>query len=151
MKEKVHYGQYLVIMMDLLGQKEMYKNLESFSHSDIKPNPDFVKHLSNFIKTIDDFKRDIDSFMDGANSYEHKLSYPEHANEFVAKTKKELCKTQRFSDGIMVFVPLMDDGKSLPVSSIFSALTCTASTMLMSLARRNPIRVGIGIGGGSRN
>lgn len=147
MKSEVHYGQYFVIMMDLLGQKEMYKVLESFPYSEGEPRYEFKEKLIQFIRMIEYFKKDVDSFLGGTNSYESQIEWPKEAEEFLRKSKKEQCKVQRFSDGIMVYVPLGDAEKSFPVSSVFTALLCSASTMLVSLAKGNPIRAGIGIGG----
>lgn len=146
MKSEVHYCQYLVCMIDLLGQKEMYKVLESYQIGD--KNSDFIEQLIKFIRVIESFKRDVDSFFDASEKYESKIKWPEHAHEFVEKTKKELCKIQRFSDGIMIYVPLVETNESFPVSSVLTALLCTASTMLTSLAKGNPVRAGIAIGGG---
>lgn len=146
MKDKIDYCQYFVCMMDLLGQKEMYKELESYPRAN--KNPEFLEKLIQFIQAIEYFKRDVDSFLNATRNYESQLNWPSHAEGFVSKTKKDLCKLQRFSDGIMVYVPLADTQDAFPVSSVFTALLCTASTMLISLAKGNPIRVGIGVGGG---
>lgn len=149
MKNKVLYGKYVVILMDLLGQKEMYKTLESFQHPMGDQEPEFTEKLTQFIRMIEYFKRDVDSFLDAVNKYEPQIKWPNHVQKFVTKTTTDICKIQRFSDGIMVFVPLGNTNDSFPISSVYTALLCATSTMLNSLAKGNPIRAGIGIGGGA--
>ena len=127
----------------------MYKTLENFEDPTGEREHEFREKLIQFIGMIENFKKDVDLFLVSSNEYESQIDWPEHAQEFVTKTRKELCKIQRFSDGIMVFVPLGDSADSFPISSVFTALVCSASTMLNSLARKNPIRAGIGIGGGA--
>jgi hypothetical protein len=134
-------------MMDLLGQKEMYKVLEDFPDSEDGLNTEFKDKLIHFVRMIDYFKKDVDSFLYGANIRESHFECPEEAKAFLTKSKTEISKVQRFSDGIMVYVSLAETDDSFPVSSVFTALICAASIMLISLAKGNPIRVGIGIGG----
>lgn len=146
MKSEVHYCQYIVCMMDLMGQKKMYETLESYSMEN--ENHDFLNRIIDFIRSIEYFKKDVDSFFNSIESYKSPLEWPKGSENFVSKFTKNTCKIQRFSDGIMVFSPLADTKESAPISSMLNALLCTASTMLSSLAKGNPIRVGIGIGGG---
>ncbi len=145
MKSEVNYGHYIVCMMDLLGQKEMYKVLESYPIGD--GNLEFTEQLIKFIRVIEYFKRDVDSFFEGTNEYESRLYLPPSAQELLSKSRKNICKTQRFSDGILIYVSLASTTTSFPVSSVLNALLCTASTMLVSLAKGHPIRVGVAIGG----
>jgi len=149
MQNKVFYGKYVVILMDLLGQKEMYKTLEGFKYPMGDQESEFTEKLTQFIRMIEYFKRDVDSFLDAVNEYEPQIKHPSHVQQFVTKTTTDICKVQRFSDGIMVFVPLGNTDDSFPISSVYTALLCATSTMLNSLAKGNPIRAGIGIGGGA--
>ena len=89
----------------------------------------------------------MDIFLDSSDKYESPFNWPEDAKQFLEKSKIETCKVQRFSDGVMVYVPLGHTGESFPVSSVMTALLCTASTMMVSLAKKTPIRMGIAIGG----
>lgn len=145
MKEKAFYGKYFVIMMDLLGQKEMYKALEK--HHD-QSGEEFKLLLDKFVGQIEFFKKDVDSFLNSMEKTETRMDIPEAHKELVKTYRKKVYKVQRFSDGIMLYVPLATSGEELPVFSVLSSLICAGATMLVSLARGNPIRVGVGIGGG---
>ena len=149
MKTDVFYGQHLVCFMDLLGQKDMYKAIERFPFDPVNKNKEFHNLLVRFIRMIKFFKSDIDSFFGGLEEYESILPWPDSEKELRDKANKNICKIQRFSDGIVVFVPLKEIDHAYPISSVFNALGCTASTVLTSLARGTPIRVGIAIGGGA--
>lgn len=145
MKEKVFYGKYFVVMMDLLGQKEMYRKLEEHSAPE---SSEFKALLKKFIGQIEYFKRDVDNFLKSMENFQPELEYPAEHKKLIARYRKKIYKIQRFSDGIMMYVPLAHRSDAMPISSVYSSLVCAGSTMLMSLARGNPIRVGIGIGGG---
>lgn len=146
MKSKVQYCQYIVCMMDLLGQKKMYERLEQYPIGN--SDPEFQEQIIYFIRSIEYFKRDVESFFIATEKYESTLEWSKDAKDYLLKFNNNLCKIQRFSDGILVYVPLAETRDSYPISSVLNALLCTASTMLISLAKQNPIRVGIGIGGG---
>lgn len=125
----------------------MYKELESFQDPDRENREEFRGKLIEFIRSIEYFKQDVDSFFNASDDYEPQYEWPKEAKDFISRTSNEMYKTQRFSDGIMIYSPLIENEEGATASSILTALTCTASTMLMSLARGNPIRVGVGIGG----
>lgn len=147
MKEKVKYGQYVVIMLDLLGQSQMYKELEILQRKSPRGSEEFREKLIGFIRSVEYFKRGVDSFLDVRESTDVPKFFPDEAKEFYCKASIDLTKIQRFSDGIMVYVPLMQNGKSFPISSVMTAFCCTGSTILSQFAAGNPIRVGIGLGG----
>ena len=62
--------------------------------------------------------------------------------------ERRVCKIQRFSDGLVIFVPLLHDHTHFPIGSVYKALGGGALLMLSCLARKSPIRGGIAVGGG---
>jgi len=58
-------------------------------------------------------------------------------------------KTERFSDGIMLYISLRDYENHSPCSAIFSLLKACGKIMLISLAAKTPIRGGLDVGTGS--
>lgn len=59
-----------------------------------------------------------------------------------------MLKTQRFSDGLIVFATLCDPAAVSPLKPMFFLLGCCANVMAVTLARGTPIRGGIAIGAG---
>lgn len=147
MKDEVEYGQYVVVMLDLLGQSQMYKELEALQRKSPFGSEEFRDQLIRFIRSVEYFKRGVDSFLEGNQSKSMPDFLPDEAREFYSKAGSDITRIQRFSDGIMVYVPLMKNGKSFPISSVMTAFCCTGTTILSQFAAGNPIRVGIGLGG----
>jgi len=147
LKENVEYGQYIVVMLDLLGQNQMYEELEVLRRKSPLGSEEFRDQLIKFIRSIEYFKGGVDSFLEHKSSKGIPEFLPDEAREFYGKASNDITKIQRFSDGIMVYVPLIKNGQSFPISSVMTALCCTGSTILSQFAIGNPIRVGIGLGG----
>ena len=147
MQEQVNYGQHVVAMIDLLGQSKMYSGLEAFQREHPPGTVEFREKLIEFIRAIDGFKDSVDAFLNIRRNPETPANLPEEAKEFYEKAKSEITKVQRFSDGIMAYVPLMDNDNAIPITSVMTILSCLGSTMLVQFAKGNPIRAGIGLGG----
>lgn len=147
MKEKVIYGKHVVIIMDLLGQTEMYKTLESLQNNTEQDKDAFQNKLHEFVRAIDYFKLDVDSFLEESKVVEIPESLSEKAKTFHKKANSAIFKTQRFSDGNMIFVPLLENEDAIPISSVMTILSCSGYAILSSLAKGNPIRCGVGLGG----
>lgn len=90
----------------------------------------------------------MERFFEGYDSHESELPWPEELAEFREKMGRYVCKVQRFSDGLVIFVPLQDDGTHFPIGSVYRALGGAALVMLNSLAKGSPVRGAIAVGGG---
>lgn len=142
------YGMYLAIFIDLLGHRDLYKKIEVIPPPGSPNHAEFTEVVTKFIRQIHFLKEDVDKFFQGYDSYKSELPWPEHLDEFRERMKRHVCKIQRFSDGLVIFVPLQNDGSHFPIGSVYRALAGAALVMLNSLARGSPVRGGIAVGGG---
>jgi hypothetical protein len=96
----------------------------------------FIQHnFSNFIDSSNDWHQ---SEIEGISK---------DVGEKVQKYRITGIRSQRFSDGLVLFFPLREDGH-YPLGSTYSALCACASMMLCGLDRGFPFRAGIAIGAG---
>lgn len=137
-------------MLDLLGESEKYRRLESYPWVRTKEqDEDFRNDLIYFIKTIEDFKSDLDAFLLSAASPRNP---PPDLSASELRLFNEMdgfdIKSQRFSDGILLFAGLMGNAGS-GINSMYYIAGGVASTMLMQLARGVALRGGLALGGGA--
>lgn len=147
MKENASYGKHVVCMLDLLGESARYEKLESYPWPrSIQQQKDFDNDLHRFVATITNFKGDLDRFL-----VSPERTAPANLSPAEATAYNEMghfnVKTQRFSDGITLFSPLIE-GYVSGINSLYFQLSGICSTTLMQMQRRVTIRGGIAIGGG---
>ncbi len=132
-------ANFAVAFIDILGQKR-----EMGKCGPLSENQEEAKALA--IR----FYRKIRNLQDWFNDF-HKYSKQEpdlsqvperFRDEFRAGMKTEI-KFQRFSDGIMSYVPLSTELVTTPLNGIYGLLATCGSICLMSLAHAQPIRAGI--------
>ena len=144
----IAYGMYLAVFLDLLGHRELYAKIADIPPETTPERAAFTEHVVEFIRQIHYLKLDVERFFEGYDSHESDLPWPDEMAEFRQKMSRHVCKIQRFSDGLVIFVPLQDDREHFPISSVYRALGGAALVMLNSLARGSPVRGGIAVGGG---
>jgi len=136
--EQKHYilGHHLVAFLDVLGQREQFRQLR------LPKTPDEETHAKEVIKNTAGyvlglrqlFRTQFEVFEQGAqmNAYTNEPVQP----SFVG-----------FSDSFVTSVPLRDDGTGLVrVVTVFSALSSAAVVMIHSFAAKHALRGGIDVG-----
>ncbi|GAB1041244.1 hypothetical protein [Shewanella algae] len=142
------FANYLAVFIDLLGHRDLYDKIAEIPPDGSEELSEFTSNVVEFIRSIEYLSKDVENYFTGHDSHESDLPWPEELAEFRAKMKNRICKVQRFSDGLVIFVPLKNDETHFPIGSVYKALGAAAMLILGSLAKGSPVRGGIAIGGG---
>ena len=148
-KANINYHYYLLAFIDVLGQKEAFKNLENQSLTDNHPKLiEAHKQTAFFVETLrTGFKDFFDAY---TVEKEPLVKVPsEKMDQFKAMLKSNL-KHQRFSDCIQAYVCLHTDKyHSNAINGVFGALLACGGMLLLSLATKKAFRAGIEVGLGT--
>ena len=138
---------YLVCFIDLLGQKEMYKSIEKPPETGEPVPIEFQENVAAFIGSIEFLKENVESYFSGFDNFESTRNWPPELADFRRKMNNHICKVQRFSDGLILYVPLNETDDLMPIGSVYRAFGTAAMATLNCIARGTPVRSGIAIGG----
>ena len=148
-KGNINYYYYLVVFIDVLGQKEAFQNLGNQPLTDNHPKLiEAHKQTAFFVETLrNGFKDFFDAYT--AEKEPSVKVMPEKMDQFKAMLKSNL-KHQRFSDCIQAYVCLHTDKyHSNAINGVFGALLACGSMLLLSLATKKAFRAGIEVGLGT--
>lgn len=148
-KGNINYYYYLVVFIDVLGQKEAFQNLGNQPLADNHPKLiEAHKQTAFFVETLrNGFKDFFDAYT--AEKEPSVKVMPEKMDQFKAMLKSNL-KHQRFSDCIQAYVCLHTDKyHSNAINGVFGALLACGSMLLLSLATKKAFRAGIEVGLGT--
>jgi len=144
-------GYYVVAFIDLLGQQEHLRALADL------PNKQDPSQMENFRATlkqtygvVDGMRKSFEKFF---NSFSQRTISQSRLNQLNAEQKKQYIELtsypiqfQRFSDSMVIFLPLRTDVYKLPTAGIFGILGAAATSFICQLAAGHPIRGGIDVG-----
>lgn len=148
-KGNINYYYYLLAFIDVLGQKEVFQNLENQPLTDNHPQLiEAHKQTAFFVETLrDGFEDFFDAYT--AEKEPSVKVVPEKMDQFKAMLKSNL-KHQRFSDCIQAYVCLHTDKyHSNAVNGVFGTLLACGGMLLLSLASKKAFRAGIEVGLGT--
>lgn len=149
--EKLIAYNYCIAFIDLLGQREQYKNeglLPNFTSD--QEREAFNQKLFNTIGPIIRLQERADDMMKGAlpdKSRIPKVVPLEHHETFL-ETRRSNMKQQRWSDGLVLFQYLNDQDIRCPVNGIFSIFGTAGTLCFLGLAEKQPVRGAIDIAWG---
>jgi hypothetical protein len=142
--DEVQLCDYAVAFIDLLGQKASMPG----RHLPADPN-DALQLVKNSVGEIIGTQNLFEKF------YRSYKSEPRVYSSLTLQMQKELpdmapgeLRWQRFSDGLVVFIPLGDGMIQSPVNSILCMLLAAGSLCFAGLAAKSPIRAGIDVAWG---
>lgn len=148
-KDNINYYYYLVAFIDVLGQKEAFRDLENQSLED--NHPKLIEAHKQTALFIDTLRNGFKDFFD-AYTTEKEPSIqvdPTKMDQFKAMLKSNL-KHQRFSDCIQAYVSLhTDQYHSNAINGVFGTMLACGGMLLLSLAMKKAFRAGIEVGIGT--
>lgn len=147
MNKDLQFQHYLVVYLDLLGQKESLRKITALPLDD-KEKGNFIAAIKGSFGKVDMIRDSFKTYFTTHDSYPPNtgLVAPEFREEFVAAQKSEAffyC----FSDTIILAVPLMNnDENCTPMNGVNAALVATCGIGLFGLSVRVPVRAGLDVG-----
>jgi hypothetical protein len=144
-EESLTFGHYLVAFVDLLGQRDKLKNFHSIPDEENESERrEFLALAKETIGAVDDLQQTTRSF------FEEWTKIPQAVlsqnipglHRFNGAT----IKFQHFTDGLVIYVPLMENADYLPAKNVFAALATCGMLCLVGLAKEKPVRIGVAIG-----
>jgi len=151
MGRKINY--YLAVFIDVLGQGEKLKEIKN-----LPKNDDEAKKFNQLFKetmgAVQEVHNSFDSFFNSFNStnLEKPIDFDnwnKDEQKIYIESKKNNLKYLKFSDTIVVYFPLDRESTKVPINSVFIALASAASTFLINLSSKIPLRGAIDIGIGT--
>ena len=151
MEGDLMFQHYLIVFIDLLGQKQPLREITKIPENDIE-NQLFIELVKKSVGNVLHIRESFESYFEAAKSYipNTSLVVPELREEFIASQKTEIF-FNGFSDSVIIAVPLMNnDENCTPINGVHSALVATCVIGLIYLSAGIPFRAGLDIGVGTR-
>ncbi|MFH0909064.1 MAG: hypothetical protein V1929_09905 [bacterium] len=152
MSDKQQFYNYAVGFVDLLGQKDEYRDqnlLPTFKTPEDEQA--FIQKVRQTIGAILDLQKSSNQFLVAARDCKSPLR--QLLPEELRKTYDEMCvtilQTQNWSDGIVYFTSLGSDAVKVPMNGIFNMITALGSLCFLGLAKKRPMRGGLEIAWGT--
>jgi hypothetical protein len=147
-KEPLDIGNYCVSFIDLLGQRLEYENeglLPKFKSNEEKER--FIGKFQNTIGRIDALQRSSKRLLDAVLSYKSlgREKLQQELKSIYDEMKEVRLKQQRWSDGLVYFVSLMEGDVKCPMAGVYTLLGATGSLCFTGLAVKIPLRGAIDI------
>ncbi len=142
------FGYYFVAFVDLLGQRDKLKNLNSLpENKDCPEYRIFIDTIKETVVAVKDLQSHCKMFFDTFEITKNESPFKDKPE--LEKLNKTQIKFQNFSDGLVIYIPLMPKGDYSPMRGLYAALAACGGLFLISLAGKKPIRIGISIGIGT--
>jgi len=150
MKRKNRYCYYVVAFIDVLGQKDEFKGIDSVP-TDEKSKKKLISAHEETVIFLETFRNCFaDIFETYINDKKPKVKVPSDKKKKFFKIRKAVLKHQRFSDCIQAFVPLETEVyHSNAVNGVFGILAACGGMMLITLSQGKAFRAGIDLGLGT--
>jgi hypothetical protein len=142
------FTTYLVIYLDLLGQKDAIKRIGDDFPSTDESMKEFKIQIRESLGKVLITRKMFEEYFEASKKFilDTEIVPPEYREEFVACSKSEIF-FYPISDSIIISVPLPNDHENVKaVQGIFSALLGTGAIILEALAMKIAIRGGIDVG-----
>jgi len=146
-----NYCNYLVASIDVLGQKEAFKDMQTIPTDD-KSKKKFRKAHKETALFIEAFRVGFrNSFDTYSEDNESIVKVPEEKREKFEEIRKSLTiKYQFFSDSMLAAIPLQTEKyQSNAINSVYGILGACGGMLLLSLSEKKALRVGIDVGPGT--
>lgn len=145
--DKLFFQQYLVVFLDILGQRKILREIKDLPTTD-EEKQDFITKVKETIGKVDVVRNAFKIHFDAFNSHipNTDLVSPERRETFIASQKSN-AYFYGFSDSIIIGVPLGGDNSDCTtINGVYSSLAATCGAVLIALADKIILRAGIDVG-----
>lgn len=142
-KKDIEIANYCASFIDILGQQEEYKNegfLPNINESEKKEA--FLLKFRSSIGAIDALQRDASNMLEAAGDPQKTIRHtlPPEQQAVYDEFHRVRPKQQRWSDGLVLFVSLMEKDVKCPMNGVFELFSHVGCLCFLGLARRIPLR-----------
>ena len=151
MKDDLNFQNYLIVFIDLLGQKEILKKITQIPTSEIEEQ-EFIELAKNSVVNVLHLRELFEEHFNHVNSCvpDTSLVVPDRREDFIAALKTEVI-INGFSDSVIIAVPLMNsDENCTAINGVHAAIVATCGIGLLFLSAGIPFRAGLDVGVGTR-
>ena len=150
-KPDIIAANYCISFVDLLGQRAEYKNeglLPRFKNSEDRDR--FLKKIKSTIKPIYNLQKEASAFIESSLNYEgpFRKNLPPHLQAVYDQMHEVKLRQQRWSDGLVYFVSLLQGNVKCPIGGIFRLFGTVGSLCFLGLSKKRPLRGSVDISWG---
>lgn len=151
MNDDLIFQHYLIVFIDLVGQKETLRKFTKIpTHDNEKQH--FIELAKKSVGHVLHLREFFEEYFKEARSYipNKSLVLPNLQEEFIAAQRSEIF-FNGFSDSVIIAVPLMNnDENCTAINGVYAALIATCGIGLTYLSVGIPFRAGLDVGIGTR-
>jgi hypothetical protein len=147
MGQDLFFQYYLVVFLDLLGQRESIRKITSLPNQENEKEK-FIELVKNSLGKVKLIRDAFQTYFDASNSNipNTELVPPEHREEFIISQKCEI-HFYGLSDSVVIAVPLTSTFENCTaINGVYSAFIATCGIGLIALSGETSIRAGLDIG-----
>ena len=154
MSERLTFQYYLIVFLDLLGQRERLRAIGGLPRSDQERN-EFIAQIKESVGKIIGLRDGFRNYFESAKTHEPNLELAELIPRAIRQEyKKSLCTAKiefyGMSDSLVIGVPLMGENENCSaVNGVFAAMVAAAGMHVISLAGKIVLRGGMDVGVGT--
>ncbi len=148
---KINY--YLAAYIDILGQGAKLSKINKLPKTK-EEKEEFNKLLNDTADSVKKLHGVFQSYFDGFKEISPEIkerleSWTQEMRDKFKNSKEIKLKYLYFSDTVVLYFPLDKETNVAPLGSVYAALTSAASTFLIMLSEKTPLRGAINIGIGT--
>ncbi|HEC98816.1 MAG TPA: hypothetical protein ENN18_00305 [Proteobacteria bacterium] len=149
--DSIHIANYCISFIDLLGQRLKYKDegiLPKFESP--KDKAKFIDKIKHTVAPIDDLQRSSSQFLESSLDYKSPLrkELPPELHPVYDKMHEVKLRQQRWSDGLVYFVFLLEGNVECPMAGVYKLFVSTGCLCFLGLGKKQPLRGSIDIAWG---
>jgi len=151
MKKDIKYGYYAVAFIDILGQKDVFNQLNNIEFDDKPETKDKIIQIdedsAGFVEKLRQLYQKYFDLLTEVKPPSYEVS--DGKKVIYDEVRKVHLKHYSFSDSIVAFVPLQSDKYCSPaINGVYGIFAACGGLLLIALAMGKVFRAGIDVGKG---
>lgn len=146
-EEDWHYGYHAVAFLDILGQREAFREIRGVPH-DPAGETQLIEVLKRTVGFVPKFREGFQNIFETyAQQTGKELELPEEFREEFLRMRRSSIKLHGLSDAVVAWTSLMEEDQCGALNSIYGILMASAGMSALALACKHAIRGGIELDG----
>jgi len=144
---KLHFGYYVVCLVDVLGQKERLVGWRELPTDASLPEP-FINAIKKSVGTVVQIREMFEDFFTAVGDRETPIYFAHH-EELWQRLNECRLSIQQFADTCVFYAPVAIPSGGVSLRPLYQMLAACSAVMLVSLAAGTPLRGAITVGAGT--